>query len=73
VIVERGIRARRDSASWLKPRFLRYCTLNGWLWKRPYHYDVTWISRRKLKQMFPGCQIRTERFLLIPKSYVVTN
>jgi methyltransferase family protein len=60
-------------ASWLKPRFLRYFTLNGWLWKRAYHYDVTWISRRKLKKMFPGCRIRTERFLLIPKSYVVTN
>lgn len=59
--------------SWLKPRFLRYFTLNGWLWKRPYRYDVTWISRRKLKQMFPGCKVRTERFLLIPKSYVVTN
>lgn len=60
-------------ASWLKPNFLRYFTLNGWLWKRPYRYDVTWISRRKLRKMFPGCKIRTERFLLLPKSFIVTN
>jgi len=60
-------------ASWLKPRFLRYFTLNGWLWKRPYHYDVVWISKRQLRSMFPGCTIRTERFLLLPKSFIVTN
>lgn len=60
-------------AGWLKPTFLRYFTLNGWLWKRPYHYDVTWISKRKLQRMFPGCKIKTERFLLLPKSFVVTN
>jgi hypothetical protein len=60
-------------ASWLKPGFLRYFTLNGWLWKRAYHYDVTWISKRKLKKMFPGCEVRTERFLLLPKAYIVTN
>jgi len=60
-------------ASWLTPRFLRYFTLNGWMWKRPYEYDVTWISKRKLRKMFPGCRIRTERFLLLPKSFVVTN
>jgi SAM-dependent methyltransferase len=60
-------------ASWLKPKFLRYFTLNGWLWKRPYEYDVTWISKAKLQRMFPGCRIKTERFLLIPKSFVVTN
>lgn len=59
--------------SWLTPKFLRYFTLNGWLWKKPYHYDVTWISRRKLKKMFPGCKIVTERFLLLPKSFIVTN
>ena len=60
-------------ASWLKPRFLRYFTLNGWLWGRPYKYDVTWISKRRLQTMFPGCKIKTERFLLIPKSFVVTD
>jgi ubiquinone/menaquinone biosynthesis C-methylase UbiE len=58
---------------WLTPKFLRYFTLNGWLWKRPYEYDVTWISKKKLQQMFPGCKITTERFLLMPKSFVVSN
>ena len=59
--------------SWLKPGFLRYFTLNGWLWRKPYEYDVTWISKRKLKKMFPGCKIKTERFLFFPKSFIVTN
>jgi SAM-dependent methyltransferase len=59
--------------SWLKPTFLRYFTLNGWLWKKPYHYDVTWISKRKLKKMFPGCTIKIERFMLLPKSFIVTS
>lgn len=59
--------------SWLKPGFLRYFTLNGLLWKRPYEYDVTWISKKKLQKMFPGCKIKTERFMLLPKSFVVTN
>jgi SAM-dependent methyltransferase len=59
--------------SWLTPRFLRYFTLNGWLLGKPYQYDVTWISKRKLKKMFPGCKITTERFLLLPKSFTVTN
>lgn len=57
---------------WLTPRFLRYFTLNGWLLGKPYQYDVTWISKRKLKKMFPGCKIKTERFLLMPKSFTVT-
>jgi SAM-dependent methyltransferase len=59
--------------SWLKPRLLRYFTLNGWLLGREYHYDVTWISKQKLQKMFPGCKIKTERFFLMPKSFVVTN
>jgi hypothetical protein len=59
--------------SWLTPGFLRYFTLYGLIWKRGYEYDVTWISKKKLKQMFPGCQLRTERFLLMPKSFVITN
>ena len=46
---------------------------NGWLWRKPYQYDVTWISKKKLKKMFPGCKITTERFLLMPKSFTVTN
>jgi ubiquinone/menaquinone biosynthesis C-methylase UbiE len=59
--------------SWLKPKFLRYFTLNGWLLRKPYQYDVTWISKKKLQKMFPGCKITTERFLLLPKSFTVTK
>jgi ubiquinone/menaquinone biosynthesis C-methylase UbiE len=59
--------------SWLTPQFLRYFTLNGWLFKKPYEYDVTWISKRKLQKMFPGCRITTERFLGVPKSFTVSN
>ena len=57
----------------LRPGFLRYFTLNGWLIKKPYEYNVTWISKKKLKKMFPGCRITTERFLFFPKSFTVTN
>jgi SAM-dependent methyltransferase len=59
--------------SWLRPKLLRYFTLNGWLLKKPYEYDVTWISKRKLRKMFPECKITTERFLLLPKSFTVTK
>lgn len=58
---------------WLTPNFLRYFTLNGWLFKKPYEYDVTWISKKKLQKMFPGCQITTERFLGLPKSFTVSS
>jgi Methyltransferase domain len=59
--------------SWLKPRVLRYCTLSGWLLGKAYRYDVTWVSKRKLKQLFPGCAIRTERFLFMAKSFIATD
>jgi ubiquinone/menaquinone biosynthesis C-methylase UbiE len=58
---------------WLTPTVLRYFTPTGWLLKRRFEYDVTWISKAKLRKMFPGCKIKTERFLLMPKSFVVTN
>jgi ubiquinone/menaquinone biosynthesis C-methylase UbiE len=58
---------------WLRPGILRYFTLNGWLFKKSYEYDVTWISKKQLLQMFPGCQITTERFLGMPKSFTVSN
>lgn len=58
---------------WLTPKFLRYFTLNGWLFQKPYEYEVTWISKKKLQKMFPGCQITTERFLGLPKSFTVSS
>jgi hypothetical protein len=57
----------------LTPTVLRYFTLNGWLLGRPYEYDVTWLAKRKLRQIFPGCTIKTERFLGLPKSFIVTR
>jgi hypothetical protein len=59
--------------SFLTPIVLRYFTFNGWLLGRPYEYDVTWLSKRKLQQIFPGCTIKTERFLGLPKSFIVTR
>ena len=59
--------------TWLKPRLLRYLTVNGWLLKRPYDYDVIWISKRTLQKMFPGCKVTTERFLGFPKSFTASN
>ena len=59
--------------SFLTPIVLRYFTLNGWLLSRPYEYDVTWLPKRKLRRIFPGCTIKTERFLGLPKSFIVTR
>ncbi len=59
--------------SCLTPTFLRYFTLNGWLLGRPYKYDVVWLTKRKLRRIFPGCTIKTERFLGLPKSFIVTR
>lgn len=55
----------------LTPVVLRYLTINGWLMKKSYNYDVTWLSKRQLRTIFPGCEIKTERFLGLPKSFVV--
>jgi hypothetical protein len=52
---------------------LHYFTLNGWLLRRPYDYDVTWLSKAQLRQIFPGCTIKTERFFGLPKSFIITS
>jgi hypothetical protein len=59
--------------SFLTPTILRYLTFNGWLLGCPYEYDVVWLTKRKLRRIFPGCTIKTERFLGMPKSFVVTR
>jgi Methyltransferase domain len=59
--------------SFLKPFVLRYFTFNGWLLDRSYEYDVTWLPKRALRRIFPGCTIKTERFLGLPKSFIVTR
>lgn len=58
---------------WLTPKVLRYFTLNGWLSRCPYEYDVTWLSKSQLQSIFPKCTIKTERFLGLPKSFIVTS
>lgn len=58
---------------WLTTTVLRYLTINGWLLQKPYEYDVTWLTKRKLREIFPGCDIKTERFLCLPKSFIVTS
>ena len=35
--------------------------------------DVRLMTKRELKEMFPGCRIITERFFLFPKSYIVVK
>jgi SAM-dependent methyltransferase len=58
---------------WLTPAVLRYFTFNGWLSGRPYVYDVTWLSKSQLREIFPGCVIKTERFFGLPKAFIVTS
>jgi hypothetical protein len=58
---------------WLTPTVLRYFTLHGWLRGKAYDYDVTWLSKKQLRTIFPECRIQTERFLGIPKAFIVTS
>jgi hypothetical protein len=62
--------------AWQSPVFYRYLTLQGWRIK-PTRQEcmacirsVRHLTRRELAAMFPGCHIRTERFLGLPKSFI---
>ena len=69
---------------WLPARFFghfahRWFSLQGWA-DRPTpevsaaireRESVRLLSKRELSELFPGCHIRTERFLGCPKSFVV--
>jgi hypothetical protein len=63
--------------SWFSYGVHRYCTLRGILGKPSRQQSlelrtsIRLLSRRELAALFPGCRIRTERFLGWPKSYVV--
>lgn len=35
--------------------------------------EVRLLSKREMKEMFPDCHIITERFLLMPKSYIAVR
>jgi len=65
---------------WLPSKYFtysvhRYFTVHGLITKpsREKHERVKaglrLLSRRELQRLFPGCKIKTERFLGIPKSY----
>jgi hypothetical protein len=62
--------------TWLSPVIYRYLTLQGWRTKPTRQecvarfQSVRHLTRRELTAMFPGCHIRTERFLGLPKSFV---
>ena len=62
---------------WFGYTVYRYLTLNGWI-ARPDRKNcaalvgsVRLLTRKELGQLFPGCKMRTERFLGLPKSLIV--
>ncbi len=62
--------------TWISPIAYRYLTLQGWR-TRPTRQEcverlrsVRHLTRRELKSIFPGCLIRTEWFLGLPKSFI---
>jgi SAM-dependent methyltransferase len=63
----------------IRRRILRYTTVWGWL-TRPSQAEVDamvdeirLLSAADLRPMFPGCEIRRERFLGLTKSLIVTR
>ena len=55
--------------TWFTAGVHRWLTINGWRGKR--REMIRFLTRRELRALFPGCQIRIERFLCWPKSYAV--
>ena len=55
----------------------RYLTLHGWRYRPTREVSVALINsirlltRQELSQLFPGCKIKTERFLGMAKSFVM--
>jgi hypothetical protein len=63
--------------SW-RPWFARWFTLRGWLSKpeeiRAMVKEIRLLNRRETSQLFPDCEILTERFLWVfPKSYIAVR
>jgi Methyltransferase domain len=63
----------------LRRRLVRRLTVYGWL-KRPTREQVDALideyrplSARELRELFPDCELRRERFLGLTKSYVVVR
>lgn len=55
----------------------RYFTLHGWRYKPDAETStelinsIRLLTRREVQLLFPGCNLKTERFLGLPKSFVV--
>jgi Methyltransferase domain len=64
-------------AKWFNHFVDRYLTLHGWRYRPDREASLALIksvrllTRRELLQLFPGCDIKTEWFLGLPKSFVV--
>jgi hypothetical protein len=62
---------------WFGHAVYRYLTVNGWIAKPDRKRSaelvasVRLLTRKELRQIFPGCKVRVERFLGLPKSYIV--
>jgi hypothetical protein len=63
----------------LRRRLVRRLTVYGWL-KRPTPEQVDALideyrplSAHELRELFPDCELRRERFLGLTKSYVVVR
>ena len=65
--------------AWFPYFVYRYLTIYGWIGKpdraqfEEFKKEVHLLSKFELKRLFPNCRIQTERFLGLPKSYVVTR
>ena len=57
-------------------RLARYFTLRGWLLRPSQNYidgfltELRLLTYREMKELFPDCEIRVERFLGMPKAYI---
>jgi len=62
---------------WFTNSVDRYFTLHGWRYKPDAATSAALIdsirllTRAEIRQLFPGCKIKTERWLGLPKSFVV--
>ncbi len=62
---------------WFTPVMYRYFTLNGWVAKPDRRNcseliaSVRLLTRKELMRLFPGCELKVERFLGLPKSFIV--
>ena len=65
--------------AWLTYPLVRYCTIWGWLAKPSPSYVQNFISttrlltRADMQRLFPDCEIQSERFLFMTKSFIAVR